>query len=552
MRAPPRLRRPRWAPRPVLPAMILGAVFAIASLTPSLVPRDTAVQAVLSGLSLAAGYAIGLILSDLWRRLELPRLPVEVLRRVQVGVLALCALAVALALWRASDWQNSLRVLMDLPPVETVRPFSIAAGAAALFLALLWLARLVRLVTAGLSRRLGRVLPGPQAALVAVVLTAVLFWNIGNGVLVRGALTLADRTYAALDGVFEEASPRPTDIRKTGAPGSLLEWEDLGRQGRAMVAAGPSRVMIEAITGAPAREPLRVYVGLNSAEDPQARAELALEELQRIDAFSRGTLVIATPTGTGWVDPAGQAALEYLLRGDVATVSVQYSYVASWIALLFDMEYGVETARAVFAAVYGHWRELPAEERPALYLNGLSLGSLNSDLSHDLHQVVGDPFDGALWVGPPFGSPTWGEVTRSRNPGSPFWLPSYRDGSAVRFRNQTGLTSDVTAPWGGFRILYLQHASDAVTFFDPQAAWRRPAWMEDPRGPDVSEQFRWLPVVTFLQLGIDIMTAVKPPDGFGHSYDFPSYVDAWAELLEPEGLDADALEVLKRDAPPPG
>ncbi len=531
--------------------MVLGALFFIASLTPSLVPRDTAVQAALSGLSLTAGYAIGLILSALWRRLEFPRLPVPRLRRVQVAVAGLCALAVSVALWRASDWQNGLRVLMDMPPVETVRPFSIAAGALGLFLVLLWFARLVRLATAGLSRRLERVLPGPQALLVAVVLTAVLFWNIGNGVLVRGALTLADRAYAALDGVFEEASPRPTDQRKTGAPGSLLDWEDLGRQGRAMVAAGPSRVLIERVTGVPAREPLRVYVGLNSADDPQTRAELVLAELQRIDAFSRGTLVIATPTGTGWVDPAGQAALEYLLHGDVATVSVQYSYVASWLALLFDMEYGVETARAVFAEVYGYWQELDPGDRPALYLNGLSLGSLNSDLSHDLHQVVGDPFDGALWVGPPFGSPTWGEVTRNRNPGTPFWLPSYRDGSAVRFRNQTGLQSEARAEWGGFRILYLQHASDAVTFFDPQAAWRRPAWMEPPRGPDVSEQFRWLPVVTFLQLGIDIMTAVKPPDGFGHSYAFASYVDAWAELLEPEGWDAEALAALKREAPVP-
>ena len=214
MKLLPCLRRPRWAPKPVLPAMALGALFFIASLTPSLVPRDTAVQAVLSGLSLTAGYAIGLVLSALWRRLELPRLPGSVLRRVQVAVGGLCALAVAVALWRASDWQNGLRVLMDMPPVETVRPFSIAAGALGLFLLLLWFARLVRLATAGLSRRLSRVLPGPQAALVAVVLTAVLFWNIGNGVLVRGALTLADRTYAALDGVFEEASPR---ARRTSA-----------------------------------------------------------------------------------------------------------------------------------------------------------------------------------------------------------------------------------------------------------------------------------------------------------------------------------------------
>jgi len=371
-------------------------------------------------------------------------------------------------------------------------------------------------------------------------------------VLVRGALTALDRVYAGLDGAFEEASPRPGDPLKTGAPGSLIDWEDLGRTGRAMIAASPDRARIEAATGAPAREPLRVYVGLNSAPDPEARAALALAELKRIDAFSRSTLVIATPTGTGTVNTFGQQALEYVLYGDVATVSVQYSYVASWIALLTDPEYGVETARAVFAAVHGHWRTLPPETRPALYLTGLSLGALNSELSHDLHQVVGDPFDGALWVGPTFNSPTWTEVTRNRNPHTPAWLPTYRDGSAVRFMNQTGLTSSGTAPWGRFRILYLQHASDAVTFFDPRAAWRQPDWMAGPRGPDVSPDLRWLPVVTFLQLGVDVMTAIKPPRGYGHRYSFESYTRAWAMLIDrPEWTNA-ALDALVSHVTRPG
>lgn len=530
--------------RPVLPAWPIATLFFVASLTPSLVPRDTEVQAILSGFSLAAGYAVALLLASVWHRLQLPAFGPDVAMRLRIGLAAVCLFIVALTLWLSSDWQNGLRVLLAMPPVETARPFSIAGGAVAVFLVLLWLVRLSRWLVKRLAGRFARVLPGPQALLVSILLTAIVFWNIGNGVIVRGALNAADAIYAGLDGRFEEASPQPQDPRKTGAPGSLVDWESLGRMGRAMVAASPDQTQITTLTGGEALDPLRVYVGLNSAPDPEARARLALEEMLRIDAFSRSTLVIATPTGTGWVDPAGQQALEYLLGGDVATVSVQYSYLASWIALLTAPEYGVETARAVFSAVYEHWRALPADTRPALYLNGLSLGSLNSDLSHDLHQVVGDPFNGALWVGPPFSSPTWREVTRTRNPGSPAWLPSFRDGSAVRFMNQTGLTSDASADWGRFRILYLQHASDAVVFFDPRATWRRPAWMTVPRGPDVSPGFHWLPIVTVLQLGVDIMTAVKPPPGFGHSYDFASYARAWAMLLDlPDWNDAriDAL-----------
>lgn len=540
-----------WLPYASVPALLLGTLFFMVSLTPSLVPRDTPVQAMLSGVSLAAGHAIGLMLSALWYRLEFPRLPHETQARIRGVVAALCVIVAVLALRQASEWQNGLRALMAMPPVETIRPFSVTLGAAGVFLALVWLARLSGYVVRKLSEALARVLPGPQAMLLAVALTALLFWNIGNGVLVRGALTAFDRVYAGLDRAFEEASARPLDPRKTGAPGSLIEWEDLGRTGRNMIAAGPDQAQIAAATGAPALEPLRVYVGLNAAPDPEARAALALEELLRIDAFSRGTLVIATPTGTGAVNVFGQQAMEYILHGDVATVSVQYSYVASWIALLTDPGYGIETARAVFAAVHGHWRSLPPDARPALYLTGLSLGALNSELSHDLHHVISDPFDGALWVGPPFNSPTWREVTRARNPRTPAWLPSYRDGSAVRFMNQTGLRSQVTSPWGRFRILYLQHASDAVTFFDPRSAWRRPDWMSPPRGPDVSPDLRWLPVVSFLQLAVDLMTAVDPPRGYGHRYTFDSYARAWAMLLDRPEWSESALDALIRQVGPP-
>lgn len=80
---------------------------------------------------------------------------------------------------------------------------------------------------------------------------------------------------------------------------------------------------------------------------------------------------------------------------------------------------------------------------------------------------------------------------------------------------------DVAAPWGPYRMIFLQYASDAVVFYDPCSLWRRPAWMNPPVGPDVSPDFVWLPVITFLQLTFDVMLAVKPPKGHGHVYAFP-------------------------------
>jgi uncharacterized membrane protein len=533
----------RLLPGANVPGMVLMTLFFIASLAPSLVPRGLLIQGVLSAVSVAAGYGLGVALAGLGRMLQVPQLPSSGWR---AAVGAVCAVVSGYALTLASGWQNGLRVLMDMPPVETSRPFSLLALTVVLFLVLLLLARGVKSLSRMLSRQLQRLLPGPQAAVLGILVTAFLVWNLANGVIVRGAMTVLDASYARFDAAFEEGSPQPADPLKTGSPGSLLTWEGLGRAGREMVAAGPDRARIEALAGTPALEPLRVYVGLNSAPDPETRAQLALAELVRIGAFDRSTLVIATPTGTGWIDPESQSALELVLRGDVATVSVQYSYLASWIALLAAPEYGVETSRAVFAAVYGHWRSLPKDGRPRLYLHGLSLGSLNSDLSHDLFQVIGDPYDGAFWVGPPFASATWTSVTRSRNKTSPAWLPTYRDGSAIRFTSQTNHLNEATAPWGRFRIIYLQYASDAVVFFDPSALWRRPEWLSGPRGPDVSPDFVWLPVVTFLQLGVDMMIAVLPPLGHGHSYRFDHYLDGWAELTDAPGWTPAGLEQLKK------
>lgn len=525
--------------------LILATLFAAASLTPSLVPRHPVVQGALTGFTLGAGYGLGWGLRYLWLGLKLPVMEERSLWRLKAIVIALCSLVLIVALWKAAGWQNRLREVMDMPPITSAGPITIAIVALVVFLILLVVGRLFRRLVLGLSKRLARWIPGPVAAIVGLVVTALLFWNIGSGVIVHQAFLAFDRVYAKLDATFEDGSPQPTDPMKTGGPGSLLTWEGLGRAGRETIAAKPDKAMIEAMTGLPAQEPLRVYVGLNSAETVEERAQLALDELIRIGAFDRANLVIVTPTGTGWVDPEGQSALEYVLHGDIASVSVQYSYLASWLALLADPTYGIDTARAVFAKVYDHWHTLPKDRRPRLYLNGLSLGSFNSDLSHDLFQVIGDPYQGALWVGPPFPSRTWNNVTAQRNPGTPAWLPEFRDGSVIRFTSQTNKLDDAPAPWGPYRIIYLQYASDAVTFFDPYALWRRPAWLQQPLGPDVSPDFTWIPVVTFLQLGIDIMLATTPPLGHGHSYAFPHYLDAWASLTDAPGWTPEGLEALK-------
>jgi uncharacterized membrane protein len=526
-----------------VPGLLLGTLFFAASLTPSLVPRGVMVQATVSGVAFASGYGVGVAFLWLWRYLQLP--VVRGLFTVKLAAAGACLATAGWFLWRASEWQNSTRLLMQLPAVESGRPVTVGLLALAIFLALALVARLFALVFRMTSRRLTRHVPKRVSNLIAFGVAAALFVSVGNGLILNAGLRMADEVYRKLDLLIEDHVAQPLDPMRTGSPGSLIGWDGLGRAGRGMVAAGPSREDIEAFTGATAREPIRVYVGLNSDETPQARARLALQELKRVAAFDRSVVVITMPTGTGWIDPESQPAVEYLHRGDIATVSVQYSYLASWLALLVDPDYGAETANALFDEVYGYWATLPRESRPRLYLHGLSLGSLNSDQSADLFKVIGDPFDGAFWVGPPFSSPTWNQVTAARRPGSPAWLPRFRNGSLIRFTAQQNHLEEAEADWGAMRIVYLQYASDPVTFFDPAALYRAPAWMIGPRGPDVSPDLTWYPIVTLIQLVLDMATSTSTPTGYGHVYAAEHYIDGWVAVTRPPGWNADDIARLK-------
>jgi uncharacterized membrane protein len=372
----------------------------------------------------------------------------------------------------------------------------------------------------------------------------MLFWSTISGVLFGFILRTLDQSFQQLDALIEDDMPRPTRPEQTGSAESLVAWQQLGRQGRRFVAGGPDAADLSDFFGKPMPAPLRVYVGLNSADTPEQRARLALEELKRAGGFQRSVLLLVTPTGTGWVDEASQDPAEYLFRGDVATVAVQYSYLNSPLALLTQGAYGAENARAVFREIYGYWRSLPADARPRLYLSGLSLGSLNSDLSFDLFDIIEAPFSGALWSGPPFRNESWRRMTRDREPGSPAWLPRYRGGSVVRFMNQTSGFEEGYAAWNDFRIVFLQYASDPITFFDFNIAWSEPDWMLKPRGPDVSPDLRWFPVVTMLQVGADQIVGTAPR-GFGHEYAPSDYIDAWLALAEPEGWTPTEIGRLK-------
>jgi uncharacterized membrane protein len=160
--------------------------------------------------------------------------------------------------------------------------------------------------------------------------------------------------------------------------------------------------------------------------------------------------------------------------------------------------------------------------------------------------MLGDPIQGALWSGPPFASRNWRAITDARNAGTPAWLPEFRDGAFARFMNQNGSTVPAGTAWGPLRIVYLQYASDPVTFFNPRYVYRRPDWMTPPRGPDVSDELRWYPLVTMLQLALDMAVATTSPMGYGHVFAPQHYVDAWIEVTGVQGWSPEEIARLKR------
>ena len=550
---PPKLK---FFGRPSFGGAVVGAVFFWQSLYPTLLPRSWVVQAAVTALCTAIGYALGTLAGHIGHRI-LQRggwEPSAKRRRtawIALGVAAAIILLLTVTIW-PTVW-NDQRDLVAMGHVSWVLTLPMLLVAAVLLLLLVLLGRLVARGVIRLHRFNSSHLPRPIAIPVSVVLVAVIGIVLFRQVVSDGFQSLANSTFSAVDDGTNEGTVRPTATTVSGAPGSKVAWKDLGVQGREFVAhATPASTMDEFSgdgDGPPPMDPIRVYVGLNSADYSEQRAALAVEELDRTGAFDRQVLVVATSTGTGWIDPDASEALELMYRGDSAIVSMQYSFLPSWISTLVDRDKAQEAGRNLYDAVYARWKELPTDDRPKLIAFGLSLGSFGgeaafegTDAAASVQNMV-DWSDGALWVGATNGNHIWGQVTDARDEGSPVWQPAYDDGESVRFSTRGPDPNDLPESWDGPRILYLQHPTDPVTFWTPTSFWSEPPWMDAPRGYDVPQEGGWYPIVTALQGVFDLMAGFSAPPGFGHDFRL-DYVGGWSQVAPPDGwTDADTEQL---------
>ena len=267
---------------------LCAALFFSASLTPSLLPRDYLVQGVLSGLALAVGYGLGVFAFWLWHYLELPLPSGKSGRALRCVTAAGVTVLAVVALWRATVWQNSIRELMEMPPLETAYPTYVALIALLVGLLAVGATRLLRQGHAVVDRHLNRVLPRRIANVLSAVIVGFILLMIANRMIARTALSAADKAFESLDELVDEGIEQPTDPSASGSPESLIEWDSIGRRGKNFIVDGPTVAQLSQFWGNEALRPLRVYVGLRSRETVPERRPTRLGGTQtggRIRSF---------------------------------------------------------------------------------------------------------------------------------------------------------------------------------------------------------------------------------------------------------------------------
>lgn len=513
-----------------------GLALAVLAMTPSLLPRPALFQGAIAAVGFGVGYAVGAAVWWLIRLAVRVEVAPGVRRALWIGYGILWLAATGAFSVLALGWQNEVRRLVEMPPLDGVDLAAFLAGFLPLAVLLLAVGRGTHRMFQALRRRIGT--PIGLLGSATVVLAGVVALTL--------IVTVAvDRIYLERNAAPSADAVPPSAAHRSAGTGSAIGWDTVGRHGGDFLAGGPTAAEITALTGEPAIEPIRVYAGLESAPTVQERAALVVCELERTGAFDRSVLVVATTTGSGWLEPQAVDAIEYLHSGDTAIATMQYAYTPSWVSFVFDADAPVEAARALFDAVEARWRQLPDGHRPTLLVYGLSLGA------HGTQAVFADladlraRTDGALLVGSPAGSSLWQRLQASRDAGSPAWQPVLDGGREVRWFSRDGDQDLLAGPWDPPRVVYLQHATDPVTWLSPELLWRSPEWLEPgQRGADVSDDMRWIPIVTAVQVAIDMVGGEAVPARHGHNFG-DVMTTGWLEVAGDAGLDDAAVARIR-------
>jgi uncharacterized membrane protein len=354
-------------------------------------------------------------------------------------------------------------------------------------------------------------------------------WRLAGHIGAVGAL--GGLAYAGLDRVYQDVEAGtgkiepafnnlPESFYVSGSAQSLVSWRTMGREGRRHVLTVLPREAIESVMGAPAvADPIRVFVGLESARTELDRVDLAMKELERTGAFDRRLLVAVSPTGTGYVNYATIECCEYLTLGDCATVTLQYSKRPSPLSLDRVWE-GRKQFRMLLAAIRRELYKRDPAHRPRLVIFGESLGAHTSQdaFLHEGTQGLEDAgVDRALWIGSPHLSKWKAQVLGEHRTDVNRSLLMDVD----NFGEIEQLPDEARQK---LRYVMITHHNDGVGLFGADLIIQKPQWLGEPelRPPAVPRWMRWVPIVTAVQTVIDMKNAMNVVPGEfvanGHDY----------------------------------
>ena len=328
-------------------------------------------------------------------------------------------------------------------------------------------------------------------------------------------LNRVSRRVQHADDVREPAYPNPpTSPFVSAGPASLVDFKDIGKEGRRFVLMTLNADQIETIMGEPSQHPIRAVAGFNSAKSTEERAALALRELEALGAYSKSLIVVASPTGVGYVNFSFAEAVEYLTRGDCAILVPQYALVPSALALN-KTSAATHLQTLILQGIRDRISTIPAHRRPRLVQFGESLGA-------QVALDVGAPgtarftdlgLDGGLYLGTPF---------RSK-----LWQAWFTDQAAVDPENLVGRVSQADViPTLSPSVRHVQviHDDDPINKFAYDAVLRQPWWMGPPetRPPGVPRETEFTPFVTFVISLVDLKNGMQSRPGqfvrLGHDY----------------------------------
>ena len=230
---------------------------------------------------------------------------------------------------------------------------------------------------------------------------------------------------------------------------------------------------------------VRAYASLGDGATPSARAAVAVDRLIAAGGLARRAVVIAVPTGSGWVDPHFVRGVEESLHGDSAIVAVQYTEMPSWQSFVLHRDAAAASTAALIDELH---RRAPSSP---VRVYGQSLGTVGVLAAQQRAAELHVPIAATLQVGTPAGVALVGPAQLNASDPGGIWSARLLVAPPARAASGSGRAT--------------------------------------PRPP-------WLPVLSFVQATVDLLGATAPPPGLGHRYDERQGSALVADLVAREGL----------------